>query len=283
MIPISDSHTHTNPIQGLGMKEVAKKFKAVGGWFIALVSLPPSHYSMPPTLEGYSKSFEIVIKEAKIVKELNIEVRKFIGIHPADVDKNIARLGIDKALEVVDSVMHLIENLIKNGVVDGLGEFGWPHYKALPEAFSANIYTTIRALELAHDYDVPIHLHLEQKGEVTIRAIYKLMESVGVKRERLIIHHVDTKTYASAVRRGFYATALGKVELLSRIIRNVHDVSTLLVESDHIDDPKRPGVAMYPWEIRDCVNSLLSMGVNEDILYKVFVDNVVKAFSVKPP
>lgn len=57
-----------------------------------------------------------------------------------------------------------------------------------------------------------------------------------------------------------------------------------MVESDHIDDPKRPGVVVYPWEMAKNQLELLREGkVDEEYLWKLNVDNVVKVFGVTPP
>jgi len=283
LIPIADCHTHTNPVSGLGMRHVAKKFRNAGGWFIALVSLPPSHYGYPPTPEGYVKAFNVLISEAKVAREHGLKVMTFAGIHPADVEKNIVRIGLEKTIDLIDTVLKLLEDYLRKGVIDGLGEFGRPHYRAMPEAFALNEYLTLRALELARDFDVPIHLHLEQKGDVTMLSVSKVATLVKIPNNIVIIHHVDTKTAKAATRRGFPYTALGRAELLKNVLSHPSAVEYTLVESDHIDDPKRPGVALYPWQIRNCIDNLLREGIDGDTLYKVMVDNVVKIFRSEPP
>jgi TatD-related deoxyribonuclease len=56
------------------------------------------------------------------------------------------------------------------------------------------------------------------------------------------------------------------------------------VESDFIDDPKRPGVSSYPWQIIENQLRLLNEGfVSEEYLYKLNVDNIVKIYGEKPP
>lgn len=62
----ADAHCHSNPIEGLGAREIAKRFKKHGGWFIALVSLPPYHYGYTePSIESYRKMIELLLSEAK--------------------------------------------------------------------------------------------------------------------------------------------------------------------------------------------------------------------------
>jgi len=60
-------------------------------------------------------------------------------------------------------------------------------------------------------------------------------------------------------------------------------VTRALIESDFIDDPKRPGAVMYPWDIRKEVEKALSRGGFEEVLKKYLVDNVVSLYEVSPP
>jgi len=283
LIPIADCHSHTNPVSGLGMKSIAKRFAKVGGWFIAIVSLPPSHYGYPPTLEGYVKSFELLLREARVAREHGLKVATFIGMHPADVEKQILKLGIEKTLALADSVMKVIERYLSEGKVSGLGEFGRPHYRTLPEAFAINEYLMVRALEVARDYGKLIHLHLEQRGEVTALSLAKISDLVNVPRDLIIVHHADTRTAVASSRRGFLFTALGRIELIKSILEHPPNLESMLMESDHIDDPRRPGVALYPWQLRDCIDNLLELGYSDEMLHRVMVDNVAKTFNVEPP
>ncbi len=282
-IPISDCHTHTNPVKGLGMKVIAKKFRDAGGWFLGIVSIPPSHYGLEPTIDGYRKAYDLIVRESESARDIGLEVRSFIGIHPADIDKLLARIGIEKTAMLVDRVLELVEDYIKRGLVNGLGEFGKPHYKTVPEAFSLCEYVTIKALEIARDYQVPVHLHLEQKGIATTRSLTIITKLVGISKDLVIVHHADTRTSISCSQHGYPHTVLGKYELLRSVLSSIPTAEMTLVESDHIDDPKRPGVAMYPWDIAISIDKLREDGFDEEILHRILVDNVVKLFGAKPP
>ena len=53
----------------------------------------------------------------------------------------------------------------------------------------------------------------------------------------------------------------------------------VLVESDFIDDPRRPGVSSYPWDIPLRINELINEGViEESYVEKIMTDYVRKAY-----
>ncbi len=279
----ADAHTHSNPIKGKGMKAIAPKFKEVGGWYMSVVGLSPWHYSLEPTLEGYERSLELVLKEKKVVEENGLKSKAFFGFHPADVDKLMGLEGMtpDKVLEFGMNVMDLVEKRVKSGELDGIGEVGRQHYKTMPTHIVIANMIMDRALEIAKDYDIPIHLHLEQGGVVTALDIKKRIERLGLDWKKVIIHHARGKSLEAAVKEGLRATVPGVLGSLERAVKLE---PKYMVESDHIDDPKRPGVVIYPWEMVKNQLVLLERGlVDEEYLTRINVDNVVETFGVEPP
>lgn len=280
----ADAHTHTNPIKGMGIERAGRKFLEVGGWFMAIVSLPPTHYGFEPTFDGYVKSFEVVLKECALARRLGLRVSCLVGLHPADVEKRVSQnySHLNDVFTLIEKVMNYIEKLCRDGLVDGIGEVGRPHYKALPEAFALNEYVTVRALEIARDFDLVVHLHLEQGGIATIVSIDSLLRLTNAKKHRVVLHHVDAKTLQYALKRGYPCTVPGKYPLLKIVFQKFPP--NYMIESDHIDDPSRPGVSSYPWEIVENQRKLISEGiVSREYLDKVNIDNVTKVYLIEPP
>jgi TatD-related deoxyribonuclease len=77
-------------------------------------------------------------------------------------------------------------------------------------------------------------------------------------------------------------TIPGKLPVLAEAFKRFEPSYT--IESDFIDDPKRPGVSSYPWQIIENQRKLLDEGlISEEYLYKLNVDNIAKAYNVTPP
>ncbi|MCD6324192.1 MAG: TatD family hydrolase, partial [Desulfurococcales archaeon] len=170
------------------------------------------------------------------------------------------------------------------GLIDGYGEFGRPHYKALPESVVVNELVTIKVLEIMKDLGGVIHLHLEQAGEVTVQSVASLCGCADLPeslRGNVVLHHSTVGMGEAAERLGFSYTLTGRFELLREAFSK--GLKGFIPESDFVDDPSRPGVVMYPWEISAEVKKLLDAGVGEDLIYKVMVDNVVTLYGVEPP
>lgn len=251
---------------------------------MALVSLPPHHFDFDDSFEGHVKAIEVLVRECSLAKEMGLKVKCFAGVHPASIENEISK-DPKRGLEIVEKAIRILDHvakLISEGLVDGFGEVGRPHYKASPEAFVANHILLHHALELARDLSAPIHLHLEQGGALTAANVERLVEIFKIKRELVIMHHLDLSTAKAAQERGLVFTIPGKRGLLKEAFRSLRP--SYMVESDFIDDPKRPGVSAYPWEMVERQRGLLSEGVIDyEYLYKLNVDNVVMVYGVEPP
>ncbi len=284
----ADAHAHTSP-EGLGAYKVASKFREHDGWFMALVMLPPWHYGVslsPKSLvEGYSKAIEIFLGECSAAREAGIKVSCLAGFHPAEVDKLIG-IGVkpEDVLALAEQVLEMEASLCSKGVIQGIGEVGRQHYKTMPERVAIATSIMIKAFEYARDYDCLVHLHLENAGYVTVRTVNDLARLVGVPPHLVVFHHASLRVAEAAENSGYYTTLPGKKELLSRAFSKNIPLDTLLIESDYIDDPKRPCVSSCPWEIIENELTLMREGVvNEETLFRINVDNIVKYYGVEPP
>lgn len=280
----ADAHCHVNPVKGLGAEKIAKKFREHDGWFIALISLPPYHYGFSMgSIEAYEKTIELLINEKKKIRENGLKTALFIGFHPAEVDEYVHRgKSLEDIIVLAEKVFDLIIKYYKRGEVNGIGEIGRQHYSTSPSRYVASELIMLKGLEIAHDYDLPVHLHLEQGGYVSVSHIEFLVKKMGFSFDKILFHHVDRVTGDWCEKLGFWHTIPAKLrDLEYGLSRNRVKI---LVESDFIDDPRRPGVSSYPWNISLNIEKLINTGIiDEEYVYKIMVDHVVEYFGVEPP
>jgi TatD-related deoxyribonuclease len=279
----ADGHAHSNPVKGLGMRSIAKRFKQLGGWFIAVVALSPHHYGFELTLDGYRKAVEIVINECRVASEEGLKVACFAGIHPADIDYLISQdpKNSDRVIALAINVVNYITKMVREGVLTGIGEVGRPHYKALPESFTVNAIVMRHALNVARDLQCLVHLHLEQGGYATVYDINEVTALVGLIKDKVVLHHSDILTAHYAQEFGFVFTIPGKLPVLSEAFKRF--TPSYIIESDFIDDPKRPGASSHPWQIIENQLRLLNTGlVSEEYLHKINIDNIARVYNIEP-
>ena len=284
-VPIADGHSHVSPL-GIGPVELARKFKRSGGWFMALVSLPPHYYGLEDTPDNLVKAIEIHAELCLRARDEGLSVACIGGVHPATVDRIMKTASGDpmKTLEKVLQAVESIITMVAEGVIDGLGEFGRPHYKTLPASFVANELVLMRVLEASRDMKAPLHLHLEEAGTLTVHAVDELAKVLGAQGlSKAIFHHSSITMSKEALKRGYSATLTGRKQIIDRMKSAGVIMPGSMLESDYIDDPKRPGVVMYPWEISENVGKAMEEGIiDEDDAYVLCVDSVRKVYEVEP-
>lgn len=284
-ILFADAHFHSNPLKGYGSEFIAKKFRDSGGWFMALIGLPPTSLDLQPNLEGFRRSLEILLRECERIKSVRgLKTACLGGYHPAMIDKMINDLNLDPR-EVYEISMRVFEEtlrLVEKDLLDGVAEIGRPHYKVSPEQMVLADIIFDDMLKMAKDGDVLVHLHLEEGGWITAIDISRRISKYSLNPWRVIMHHLRPKNLRPAMELGLVAT----VPALYQIIESIRDLrnTNYVFESDFLDDPRRPGKPLYPWEIiENSLRALRENLINEEVLYKIHVDNIVKIFGVEPP
>lgn len=283
-IYFADAHSHSNPINGLGSEQISKKFKESGGWFVAFVMLPSWDYvrRLPSSLEDYEKILDLFIKDCKKAKGTGIKVNCFAGLHPAEIDKLIES-GMEAARveRLALSIVEHLGKLCSNNIIDGIGEVGRPHYKVKVETAIVSEAVLERALEISKDLGCKVQLHLENMKGFTALNIKKLIGRIGVNEEKVLIHHTTLNVLIEAQELGIWSTYPGIKEGLEAMFKSLKKFDKILIESDFIDDPKRPGRVLYPWDLPINEMSLLEKGlINEEALQKINVENTEKFFEV---
>ena len=284
-LPVADGHTHTNPVRGMGAEKIAQRFRAVGGWFMAIVSLSPWAYGIDFSgFESYEEVVNILLRECKAASDVGLEVACIAGFHPADIDRLVDKYGMSviEAYELGRKVIEYEAKLCSDGVLDGIGEVGRQHYKTFPTRAIVAQYLLEYAIELARDNGCIVHMHLEQEGDSTLALVDMLASRLGLSdahRARLVFHHAKPSLAVKAAARGYSSTVPGTPHLLTHVYGRIEPV--YILESDHIDDPRRPGAVVYPWVMAETAIRLVERGsVDEEYHYRVNVDNIEKLYGV---
>jgi len=276
LVRVTDNHAHANPVKGLGFVEVAKRFRDAGGVAIVFAPLLSWHYSVPVgSSRSYTRVFEIVLRGAKEASA-HVKALAVLGLHPAEVATLVESFGAERALEIAEGAMKLAARYVEEGLAVGLGEVGRPHYEAPKPAIDVCNKVLDLSLELAKDLNCPIHLHLE-KGYEAVKDVIQRVRKVGIRPHLVVVHHAEPRVI------GRCGGLTPSVPLRGNSLREAFSRgSDFLVESDFIDDPKRPGAVSYPWAIALEVSEMLRKGlVSEDVVEKVFVENFKRVYNVE--
>ncbi|MEC7425269.1 MAG: TatD family hydrolase [Candidatus Thermoplasmatota archaeon] len=265
--PIIDQHMHLDRTN-LFLDAVAD-FSSSGGTGIMLVHKPSFSHSLPVDLEGYRGAYSDTISMAEEVrKEFGLGVGVVLGPHPVAWEKQIPELGIKASSELHLEAVSLALEYIDSGHAHCLGEVGRPHYPVEEEIWERANDLLLEILSMASSSGTSVQLHVEEKDERTYSELSKLCMSSGISSERAIRHFAPPNVSADFTH-GLSATVnvgKGSIETIVETAREA--ASPWGIETDFLDDNRRPGAVLGPKTVpkrtQQLCSSLLSEGWSEN-------------------
>ncbi len=266
--PILDNHFHLNR-KGRYL-DAARDFLRVGGTDLVLVHCPD--FSHPPTSrDGHSNAYADTIAMADEVKGLGLNVRVILGPHPAAFAHQFESLG-DRAEENYwDSIETALE-FVHEGKAHGIGEVGRPHWEVSEEIWSRSNSLLFETMNLAAKEGIPLQLHVEGESDETYGDLANMADKAGLSRERLVRHYAPPRvdsSYTHGLTPSVLAGSGSIDELMSTYEESSHG---FMLETDYMDDPKRPGAVLGPKTVPKRTRQLLAAGLDEEILYNTHKD-----------
>jgi|TARA_B100001996_G_scaffold151558_1_gene115300 TatD-related deoxyribonuclease len=243
--PIMDQHMHLD--SGNRFLGAVREFAQCGGTSIMLVHKPGFSGSLPLDLEGYKSAYSETISMAdKVRANVGIEVDVTLGPHPVVWDIQSNEMGVEKSTELHIEAVGLALEFIESGDAVCLGEVGRPHYPVDPERWDSANEVLLEIMSMAAGENVPIQLHVEDRGAETCKELSKLCDSAGLPRSSAVRHfsppnisQEHTSLLSSTVNMGN-----GSIEGIVETIP--HSDSMWGMETDFLDDPNRPGAVLGP-------------------------------------
>ncbi|MFQ5800158.1 MAG: TatD family hydrolase, partial [Candidatus Hydrothermarchaeales archaeon] len=253
---ITDNHMHIDPINGDGI-EAVKRFKRAGGTCLFLVNKMSKDLGV--NIRG-ARDFEevfdrtIALKE-KIIKETDLKVFAVIGVHPAEFVFLCDKLGIDRALEITKEAVELAGMKVSEGMATAIGEMGRPHFSVDDKLLEASNELLIHAMEAAKDASCPIQVHAESASRALFEDLSSKAKSIRLKTEKVVKHFCGAHV-ALAEEYGIMPSVLASKENIMASLKNPR----FFMESDYIDDRRRPGAVLGPKTVPKTTLKLIEEG-----------------------
>tara|TARA_B110000444_G_scaffold97003_1_gene91976 strand:+ start:67238 stop:68125 length:888 start_codon:yes stop_codon:yes gene_type:complete len=271
--PILDNHFHLNR-KGRFL-EAARDFKHAGGTDIVLVHCPD--FSAPPTTkEGHTETYADTVKMAEEVrKQVGLGVRIVLGPHPAAFAHQFGawieesgKQGAERAVENYrDSISAALE-FIHEGKAHAIGEVGRPHWPVTDTIWDLSNSLLLETMHLAQQEGVALQLHVEGELESTYRDMASMAQKSGLAANRLVRHYAPANISHEVTQGVTPSVLIGKgaiEELMSTVESCSHG---FLLETDYMDDLRRPGAVLGPKTVPKRTKQLLEAGLDEDYLWK---------------
>lgn len=266
--PILDDHFHLN--RNGRFLDAARDFLRVGGTDLVLVHCP-DFASPPVTRQGHFDSYADTVAMAEEVRSLGIGVRVILGPHPAAFAHQFESLG-DRAEENYWDSIETALQFVHEGKAHGIGEVGRPHWKVSDEIWNRSNAHLLETMQLAAKEGIPLQLHVEGESDETYGDLAEMADKAGLARERLVRHYAPPKVnaeYTHGITPSVLAGSGSIDELMATFEASSHG---FMLETDYMDDPRRPGAVLGPKTVPKRTRQLLEAGLDEEILYRCHKD-----------
>jgi len=270
---ITDDHMHL--YNHLRLKAL-EEFKKAGGTHVFLVSLLSKCYDVKPeTGKDFKKIFD---SHVNLVEKANKIVRAYaiLAVHPAEITILGGRLGFRRAAEVMKEALDLAAKYVEEGKAIAI-KSGRPHYKVSEEVWQLSNEVMLHAFEIAKDVGCAVQLHTESYSREGLEEIAKIADKAGIRREKVVKHFAppNIKEFEEV---GVFPSVIAMGD---NVLNAAKQGTRFTVETDYIDDVKRPGAVLGPKTVPKKVKELLKHGFGEELVYKICVENVERVYGVE--
>ncbi len=285
--PILDNHFHLN--RNGRYLDAAKDFQRAGGTDIVLVHCPD--FRQPPeTLSGHTESYMDTLAMADAVRhEVGLGVRVVLGPHPAafahQFERWVEEDGDAGQERAVENYRHSIEaalHFVHEGQAHAIGEVGRPHWKVSQHIWDLSNMLLDETMHLAAQEGIPLQLHVEGESDATYPDLAARATKQGMDLVKLVRHYSPPDVRASHTHGLTPSVLIGKGALERLIETQPSSSHGFFLETDYMDDPRRPGAVLGPKTVPKRTKQLLEAGVEEDVLWTTHQELALKVYGEAP-
>jgi len=238
-VPILDNHVHLEPLKGRHIDSV-RDFERQGGTHLIISHLPYDHVRVRQP-EDFAASFDVTIStKDKVNKETKVRAYATVGPYPAELIELQKIHGLEKAKEIMLAGMETAAEYVREGKAIAIGEVGRPHFPVSEEIWSASNDILLHAMSLAKEIGCAIVLHTESATPKSMKEIAEMADKAGLDRGK-VVKHYSPPLVLPEENHGLLPSILASKEA-TRIA--LQKGTRFLMETDFLDDPKRPGAVL---------------------------------------
>ena len=269
-----DNHQHLRR-DGLFL-EAVKDFQKAGGTHFVLCQYP-----MPDIVlreKSYISCYTQTLKMADEIRStLDVGVFVTVGPYPVDYLNLRDAYGRTSAINIMKKGMDEAAVLCEEKQCIGIGEIGRPHFPVDPEIISDSNEILTYGMTRAKDVGCPVILHTETTTPKQCNKLVQMGKKVGLAADK-IVKHFSPPLINQDENYGLMPSVLSSRKNISTALQKG---SRFVMETDYIDDPKRPGAVLGPKTVPKVTKKLFEAGVmNERQLHDIHVSNPEKIYGI---
>ena len=271
---ILDNHLHLR--RDGRYLDAIREFTHAGGTHFVL-----AQYPMPELViqeKSYKPCYQETLKMAQEIRStIDVQVYVVVGPYPVDYLKLKEKFGRDAAIQLMKKGMDQAAELCKEQQCIAIGEIGRPHFPVDAQIIEDSNTILEYGMEKAKDVGVPVVLHTESTSPEQCKELVELGKKVGLPSEK-IVKHFAPPLITHEENYGLMPSVLASKKNITEALKKG---SRFLMETDYIDDLRRPGAVLGPKTVPSLTKNLLALGMmSEDQAYEIHVQNPEKTYNI---
>ncbi|HEC82248.1 MAG TPA: metal-dependent hydrolase [Thermoplasmatales archaeon] len=272
---IFDNHLHLR--RDGRFLEAAREFKEAGGTHFVLCQYPM------PSVVLQEKSYlpvyvETLVMAEEVEEKTGVKVFVTVGPYPVDYLLFREKLGREQAVVLMKKGMDEAAKLCEEQErCIAIGEIGRPHFRVDEEALMDSNEILRYGMECARDVDVPVVLHTESTTSGVCRELVMMGKKAGLKPHKIVKHFSPPLIFFEE-NHGLMPSVLASKKNVEEALRKG---SRFLMETDYIDDVRRPGAVLSPRTVpKQTVRMLRNGLMTERQVYRVHKENPEETYGI---
>jgi len=267
--PVLDNHVHLEPVRGRHV-DSAKEFERSGGTHLIISHLP---YEEIPVrrVDDFRRGFDqtVAVKD-RVNRETGVKAYATVGPYPVELLKLEKVHGLERAKEIMLSAMELAAEFVREDRALAIGEVGRPHFPVPTDVWTASNEIMMHGMRLAKETDCAIVLHTESATVASMNEIAIMADRAGLDRSRVVKHYSPPLVLPEENSGLMPSVLAGKDAVRTALSKG----SRFLMETDFLDDPRRPGAVMAITTVPKRTMAFLEKGLmTDEQAHKIHVDN----------
>ena len=274
--PILDNHIHLQPT-GQGYKAVAE-FEKAGGTHLIFSHLP--HKGFPIKMpENFKGQYEVTLDLASQArKKTDVKIFVTLGPYPVELIRLAERMPINLAVEVMKEGMNLAGEYVKEGMAIALGEIGRPHFPVSEEIMKASNEIMKYGMEIAKEIGCAVVLHTESGTPDVCKDLAQIANEVGFPLNRLVKHY-SPAIIQEKDNHGLFPSVLASKKNIEAAIPQG---TRFMMETDYLDDPRRPGAVLGIKTVPKRTKALIEEGrLSEKEVFVIHKENPERVYGIE--
>ena len=271
---IFDNHLHLR--RDGRFREAVRDFEKAGGTHFILCQYP-----MPDLVikeKSYSSTYLETLKMAeKVRKECDVGVFVTVGPYPVDYLRLIEKFDRDTTINIMKKGMDEAAKLCDEKKCVAIGEIGRPHFPVDKQVLQDSNEILFYGMQKAKDALVPVVLHTESTTPESCKEFAEMGKKAGLSLNK-IVKHFSPPLILKDENYGLMPSVLASKK---NIVTAIGKGTRFMMETDYIDDLKRPGAVLGPKTIPKITLNLINKGIlTEKQAYEIHEKNPEKTYNI---